>query len=156
MERILSLSLGAVLLLAGVSKAADPESTRQAIAWAFGPAAAPLTALLVAAEVGVALVLLTGLNKRVGALAALVLGGAFFAWTSSLAVLAPESSCGCGVGAGDGTGPAEVARAGSFAATALVLVWFRRSGGAPAADAEDETRGRDLPIEGGETGKGPS
>jgi len=143
MERILSLALGAVLLLAGASKTLDPGPTHQALEWAFGPAAPGLTALLVAAEVGVALLLLTGFGRWIATLSAVLLGGAFFVWASSVAVLAPESSCGCGLGAGDGTGPAEVARAGSFAATALVLLWFRRSADAPGAGARDDGRGRE-------------
>ena len=141
MERVLGFVLGSVLLVAGGSKALDPGPTRQSLEWAFGPAAPGLTALLVAAEVGVGLLLLTGLGRWIATLSAALLGGAFFVWVSSVAVLAPESSCGCGLGAGDGTGPAEVARAGSFAATALVLLWFRRSADVPGAGARDDGRG---------------
>jgi len=143
MERVLSILLGAVLVLAGGSKAIDPGPTNQALAWAFGPAAPGLTAVLVAAEVGVALLLLTGLARRFATLGAALLGGGFLMWTSSLAVLAPESSCGCGMSAGDGTGSTEIARAGSFTATALVLVWFRRSAEASGAERHEETQGQD-------------
>lgn len=96
-ERILGCVVGGFLILAAISKAAEPQTTLTSLRFVFGPTCAALfSPLLVGVEIVIGAALVSGAARQMMWAAATSLFGVFCVWTASLNISRAPVDCGCG------------------------------------------------------------